>query len=66
MHSLGTGRDDPFTRAAYEPVVDRLAHRAEQLRWVQQGMLHYYVVYIVVTVVGALAAVSLYDLWVRP
>jgi formate hydrogenlyase subunit 3/multisubunit Na+/H+ antiporter MnhD subunit len=63
--ALSSDRDDPFTRAAYEPVLDRLARRFAQLRWVQQGRLHLYVVYIVLTVVGALAAVSLHDLWVQ-
>ena len=47
-------------------MIDRLARRFAQLRWVQQGMLHLYLVYIVVTVIGALAAVSLYDVWVQP
>jgi formate hydrogenlyase subunit 3/multisubunit Na+/H+ antiporter MnhD subunit len=64
--ALSSDRRDPFTRAAYEPVLDRLARRFAQLRWVQQGHLHLYLVYIVATVVGALAAVSLYDLWGSP
>jgi formate hydrogenlyase subunit 3/multisubunit Na+/H+ antiporter MnhD subunit len=62
---LTSDRRDPFTRAGYEPFLDRLARRFAQLRWVQRGMLHLYVVYIVVTVVGALAAVSLHDWWAR-
>jgi hypothetical protein len=59
-------RDDPFTRSAYEPLFDRLGKRFAQLRWVQQGVTHLYVLYIVVTVVGALAAVAIHDWWVLP
>jgi formate hydrogenlyase subunit 3/multisubunit Na+/H+ antiporter MnhD subunit len=62
---LTSDRRDPFTRAGYEPFLDRLARRFAQLRWVQRGMLHLYLVYVVVTVVGALAFVSLHDWWAR-
>jgi NADH:ubiquinone oxidoreductase subunit 5 (subunit L)/multisubunit Na+/H+ antiporter MnhA subunit len=60
---LRSDRDDPFTRSAYEPLLDRLGQRFAQLRWVQQGATHLYVLYILVTVVGALAAVTIYDWW---
>jgi hydrogenase-4 component B len=63
---LTSDRRDPFTRAGYEPLIDRLARRFAQLRWVQQGLLHLYLVYIVITVIGALTLVSLHDWWVRP
>jgi formate hydrogenlyase subunit 3/multisubunit Na+/H+ antiporter MnhD subunit len=60
---LRSDRDDPFTRSAYEPLLDRLGRRFAQLRWVQQGVTHLYVLYILVTVVGVLAAVTIYDWW---
>jgi formate hydrogenlyase subunit 3/multisubunit Na+/H+ antiporter MnhD subunit len=63
---LSADRRDPFTRSAYEPLLDRVARRFSQLRWVQQGMLHLYILYIVVTVVGVLAIVTLRDYWVLP
>lgn len=64
--ALVSDRDDPFTRSAYEPLFDRLGKRFAQLRWVQQGTTHLYVLYIVVTVVGVLAAVAIHDWWVLP
>lgn len=63
---LVSDRDDPFTRSGYEPLFDRLGKRFAQLRWVQQGVTHLYVFYIVVTVVGVLAAVAVHDWWVLP
>jgi hydrogenase-4 component B len=62
---LSCDRDDPFTRSAYEPLLDRFGRRFAQLRWVQQGITHLYVLYILVTVVSVLAAVTIYD-WVQP
>jgi hypothetical protein len=61
---LVSDRDDPFTRSAYEPLLDRLGKRFARLRWVQQGVTHLYVLYIVATVVAALAIVTAYDWWV--
>jgi formate hydrogenlyase subunit 3/multisubunit Na+/H+ antiporter MnhD subunit len=63
---LISDRDDPFTRSAYEPLLDRFGKRFAQLRWVQQGITHLYVLYIVVTVVTVLAVVAIYDWWVLP
>ena len=59
-------RQDPFTRAAYEPLLDRGARRFGQLRWVQQGLLHIYILYVVLAVVVVIAIVSLRDYWVLP
>lgn len=64
--ALASDRGDPFTRSAYEPLFERLGKRFAQLRWVQQGATHLYVLYIVVTVVGVLAAVAIHDWWVLP
>jgi hydrogenase-4 component B len=58
--------DDPFTRAAYEPLLDRGARRFGQLRWVQRGLLHIYILYVVVAVVVTLAIVSVRDFWELP
>jgi formate hydrogenlyase subunit 3/multisubunit Na+/H+ antiporter MnhD subunit len=63
---LSSDRDDPFTRSAYEPLLDRVGRRFAQLRWVQQGITHLYVLYILVTVVSVLAAVAIYDWWGKP
>lgn len=63
---LSADRRDPFTRAAYEPLLDRGARRFGQLRWVQQGLLHVYILYIVLAVVVVVAIVSLRDYWVLP
>jgi hydrogenase-4 component B len=61
---LISDRDDPFTRSAYEPLLVRFGKRFAQLRWLQQGVTHLYVLYIAVTVVTALAIVAAYDWWV--
>ena len=63
---LNADRQDPFTRAAYEPVVDRMARRAGQLRWMQAGLLHLYVLFIVAAIVIAVTVVSIRDWWVLP
>ncbi|MBX3155690.1 MAG: oxidoreductase [Deltaproteobacteria bacterium] len=60
---LAVDRRDPFTRAAYEPLLDRLARRFSQLRWVQQGLLHIYILYVVIAVVLGLVIVTLRDGW---
>jgi hydrogenase-4 component B len=54
---------DPLTRAAYEPLFDRWARRLSRLRWLQQGLLHLYLVYIVVAVLAGLAWISARRLW---
>ena len=58
---LTSDRRDPFTRSGYEPAFDQLTRRAGRLHWVQQGLLHIYILFIVVAVVVGLAAVSFYD-----
>jgi formate hydrogenlyase subunit 3/multisubunit Na+/H+ antiporter MnhD subunit len=63
---LSADRQDPFTRAAYEPFVDRLARRAGQLRWMQAGMLHLYVLFIVAAILVCVTVVAIRDWWVLP
>jgi formate hydrogenlyase subunit 3/multisubunit Na+/H+ antiporter MnhD subunit len=50
---------DPLTRAVYEPFFERWASRFSRMRWLQQGVLHIYVAYIVVVLIAALAWMSL-------
>ena len=52
---------DPVTRGLYEPFFTHWADRFATLRWVQQGVLHVYLLYILVVVVGALGWVTLHD-----
>lgn len=56
---------DPFTRRWYEPFFTRWADRFVSLRWLQQGMLHAYLFYILAVVVAALTWVSLRT-WAGP
>jgi hydrogenase-4 component B len=54
---------DPLTRSTYEPLFDRWARRFARLRWLQQGVLHAYLGYILVVVVAALAWASARRWW---
>jgi hydrogenase-4 component B len=63
---LSADRQDPFTRGAYEPLGDRMAKRAGQLRWMQAGLLHLYVLFIVAAILIAVTVVSVRDWWVLP
>jgi hydrogenase-4 component B len=49
---------DPVTEGLYEPFFRRWADRFSRLRILQQGKVHVYLVYVVLTVVLALAWVS--------
>jgi hypothetical protein len=51
--------DDPLTRGFFEPFLARWADRFARLRWMQQGMLHVYLVYILVALLTGLAWSSL-------
>lgn len=57
---------DPMTRSVYEPLVARSGDRFARLRWLQQGMLHAYLLYIVVAAIGLLAWSSLRSWWIEP
>ncbi len=50
---------DPLTLRWYEPFFTRWADRFAGLRWLQQGVLHAYLFYILLVVVAALAWTSL-------
>lgn len=45
---------DPLTRGVYEPFFDRWGARFSRLRWLQQGLLHVYLVYILTVIVFGL------------
>jgi formate hydrogenlyase subunit 3/multisubunit Na+/H+ antiporter MnhD subunit len=57
--SLASERTDPLTRGVYEPFLTRWGSRFARLRWLQQGLLHVYLVYILVAALLALAWTSL-------
>jgi hypothetical protein len=42
---------DPLTRGVYEPFFERWGARFSRLRWLQQGLLHVYLVYVLTVVV---------------
>lgn len=56
--TLVTDGDDPVTRGVYEPVLTRWAARLSRVRWLQQGHLHLYLVYILVMLLAGLAWMS--------
>jgi formate hydrogenlyase subunit 3/multisubunit Na+/H+ antiporter MnhD subunit len=56
--SFSTDRADPFTRDIYEPLLARWADRFARLRWLQQGSLHAYLLYILVVLLLALGWMS--------
>jgi formate hydrogenlyase subunit 3/multisubunit Na+/H+ antiporter MnhD subunit len=45
---------DPATRGFYEPLLERWAARFSRLRWMQQGMLHVYLTYVLVALLVGL------------
>ena len=52
---LSSDPSDPVTRGVYEPLLVRWGNRFAQLRFLQQGNVHIYILYIVVTAIVALA-----------
>jgi formate hydrogenlyase subunit 3/multisubunit Na+/H+ antiporter MnhD subunit len=64
--SFSSDTTDPVTRAGYEPFVDRWARRFARLRWLQQGALHAYLLYILVVVILALVWASARRWWWNP
>jgi NADH:ubiquinone oxidoreductase subunit 5 (subunit L)/multisubunit Na+/H+ antiporter MnhA subunit len=56
---------DPLTRRIYEPFFDRWGARFSRLRWVQQGLLHVYLVYILAVVVLGMTWAALRS-WMLP
>jgi len=54
---------DPVTRSVYEPFLDTWAKRFARLRWLQQGSLHVYLLYILAALTCVLAWTSLRHWW---
>lgn len=52
--SFDTDCRDPATRGFYEPLVERWGDRFARLRWMQQGMLHVYLMYVLVALLVGL------------
>jgi hydrogenase-4 component B len=61
--SFSSQQTDPLTRVVYEPFFLRWADRFARLRWVQQGALHIYLLYIFVVAVLGLAWISWSAWW---
>jgi formate hydrogenlyase subunit 3/multisubunit Na+/H+ antiporter MnhD subunit len=59
--AFGSDGHDPITRDVYEPFFTRWAERFSRLRWMQQGHLHIYLLYILTTLVIALTFSVLYS-----
>lgn len=55
---LATANDDPFTKRMYEPAILAAGHRMARLRWLQQGAVHVYLLYILVALAAGLAWAS--------
>ncbi|HSQ66894.1 MAG TPA: proton-conducting transporter membrane subunit, partial [Polyangiaceae bacterium] len=56
--SLTSDSSDPVTRGFYEPFISRWGERFMRLRWLQQGVLQAYLVYILVAALAGLSWVS--------
>jgi len=52
--SFAADSRDPATRGFYEPFFERWADRFSRLRWMQQGMLHVYLTYVLVALLVGL------------
>ncbi len=56
--SFTSDSSDPVTRGFYEPFISRWGERFMRLRWLQQGVLQAYLVYILVAALAGLSWVS--------
>jgi formate hydrogenlyase subunit 3/multisubunit Na+/H+ antiporter MnhD subunit len=59
--TLASDTTDPLTRAVYEPLLVRLGASFARLRFLQQGNVHIYILYIVATAILALGWVAARD-----
>ncbi len=59
--SFTSDTTDPLTRVAYAPFLLRWGHRFARLRFLQQGNVHLYLLYIFAAALGALAWVAVRD-----
>lgn len=58
---FSSDKADPITRGVYEPFFSRSADRFASLRWMQQGMLHVYLLYVLVVVLAGLGWAAVND-----
>jgi NADH:ubiquinone oxidoreductase subunit 5 (subunit L)/multisubunit Na+/H+ antiporter MnhA subunit len=56
-----SGGGDPLTRGIYEPLMFRAGHHFARLRFLQQGNLHIYLLYVLAAVIGGLTWVAVRD-----
>lgn len=56
--SLEADDKDPVTRSVYEPAFARFAGQMSQFAWVQRGLVHLYLGYVLVALVGALVWIT--------
>jgi hydrogenase-4 component B len=54
-----TGAADPFAARFYEPFAAKWSNRFERLRWLQQGRLTVYLIYILIVTLGGVAWAAL-------
>jgi hydrogenase-4 component B len=59
--------DEPFADRVVQPIAERWARRAVRLRWVQQGRLHLYLLYILATLLAGIVWAIVFPLtgWLR-
>jgi formate hydrogenlyase subunit 3/multisubunit Na+/H+ antiporter MnhD subunit len=60
---ISTDAQDPLTRGLYEPFLGTWARRFARLRWLQQGSLHIYLLYILAAITFGLTWTSLRRWW---
>jgi len=63
---IASDSTDPVTRSVYEPFLGTWGKRFARLRWLQQGSLHIYLLYILVAVTCMMAWTSLRPWWGSP
>jgi formate hydrogenlyase subunit 3/multisubunit Na+/H+ antiporter MnhD subunit len=63
---LVSNTSDPMTRDIYEPFFTRWADRFARLRWMQQGHLHIYLLYILTALLVALAYAAVQSNFAAP
>jgi hydrogenase-4 component B len=61
--SFAADATDPMTRALYQPFLARWGDRFARLRFLQQGKVHIYILYIVGTAIVVLAWMAVRDWW---
>jgi formate hydrogenlyase subunit 3/multisubunit Na+/H+ antiporter MnhD subunit len=61
MAAFASEGGDPLTRGTYEPLLIRAGHHFARLRFLQQGNLHIYLLYILAAVIGGLTWVAVRD-----